>query len=62
MLELIILGQIPGTNIYLNFSAIAVAILIFGAVIGGRTLLKRSNLQTHIQQEVTQNNINSQTI
>lgn len=53
MLEFIVLGQIPGTNIYLSFKWVAM-IIVIAIIVGGITTMKfslRNEVKKfHIQQ------------
>ncbi|MGI9027442.1 MAG: hypothetical protein ACR2FM_01190 [Candidatus Saccharimonadales bacterium] len=60
MLEFIVLGQIPGTEVYLSFSTIGLIILgLFGSAVTVRALNWASK---HLHVKHKQNNIKSQTI
>ncbi len=58
MLEFIILGQVPGTNIYLSFTVVS-AVLLATTIVSGIATTKRLH-QKH--KEHMQNAIKQQTI
>lgn len=54
MLELIVLGQIPGTQIYINFSGIIIAfVLIVLAAIALKTLRVNNRMPQIIRADLT---------
>ncbi len=55
MLEFIVLGQIPGTNVYLSFSTILAAITILGFAL----TVFESKRHAFKQKQATQNSIES---
>lgn len=62
MLEFIVLGQIPGTNIYLSFSTIALMFIAAIIIVTAYNYNRRHNLVQKVKAVREQDLINSQTL